>query len=87
MLFFCYAHCCFLILFFNFPPLYANRSNAIGGEGRFFYVSTAFAPISATSYNFQVCNVRKKKQKLHTSALCVYEGVGGPPLGTHNAGV
>ena len=38
-------------------------------------------------YNFQVCNVRKKKQKLHTSALCVYEGVGGPPLGTHNAGV
>ena len=34
----------FYICVFRFPPLYANRSNAIGGEGRFFYVSTAFVP-------------------------------------------
>ena len=52
MLFFGYARYCFLILFFIFPPLYANRSNAIGGEGWFFYVFTAFAPISANVYNF-----------------------------------
>jgi hypothetical protein len=42
--FFGYARNCFLYLCFHFPPLYANRSNAIGGEGRFFYVFTAFVP-------------------------------------------
>ena len=42
--FFGYARNCFLYLCFQFPPLYANRSNAIGGEGRFFYVFTAFVP-------------------------------------------
>ena len=34
----------FYICVFYFPPLYANRSNAIGGEGRFFYVFTACVP-------------------------------------------
>jgi hypothetical protein len=42
--FFGYARNCFLYLCFHFPPLYANRSNAIGGEGRFFYVFTACVP-------------------------------------------
>ena len=32
----------FYICVFYFPPLYANRSNAIGGEGRFFYVFLYF---------------------------------------------
>ena len=40
----------FYICVFYFPPLYANRSNAIGGEGRFFYVFY----ISARVYNLSV---------------------------------
>ena len=42
MPFFGYARNCVLYLCFYFPPLYANRSNAIGGEGRFFYVFLYF---------------------------------------------
>ena len=40
-----------LFCFSLFPPLYANRSNAIGGEGWFFHVFMAFALISANVYS------------------------------------
>ena len=45
--------------------------------------------LSSSANNFPACNgcVKKNKQKQHTSAFCVYERVGGPSLGTQNAGV
>ena len=52
--FFGYARNCFLYLCFHFPPLYANRSNAIGGEGRFFYVFTACVPFFRQLYFLSV---------------------------------
>ena len=42
---------------------------------------------SSANY-FPACNgCVKKTKKQHTSAFCVYERVGGPSLGTQNAGV
>ena len=47
-----------------------------------------FPPYYSNYYFLSVHWLREKnKQKQHTSALCVYERVGGPSLGTQNAGV